>query len=114
MAVRFETNNPQELLDRWKRLIDDGKIETWSYDKDGDFTHKVQQWQNRAWLRPSVGSGQLSFYIVPPKATTISKTVYAVYHGRFIETVLTHCDEVFSKAVATAMPEGKDKIQGSE
>jgi hypothetical protein len=113
MAVRFETSAPKNLLERVKKLIDDGVIAAWSYDKDGDFTHTSERWSHRAWLRPSVGDGRLSFYILAPKETTISRAVYAVYHSRFIEAVLTNCDDDFTRAVATAMPEGKDIIRGS-
>ena len=39
-----------------------------------------------------------------------SKADYGVLHGRFIELMLTHCDELFSNATATASPTNSDVI----
>jgi len=113
VAVRFETSDPEELLSRIRSAIDDSLIETWSYDHDGDFTHTARQWVNEAWLRPSVSNNRLSFYIIPPQGKTISRTVYAIYHGRFIEAVLSHFDHDFKRAIATALPEGADRIKSA-
>jgi hypothetical protein len=111
MAIRFETSRPQALLDRLRKAVDDGAIATWSYDSDGDFTHTAAQWVKKAWLRPAVESEKLSFYIIAPKGVHISRSLYAVYHGRFIETALSHCDDAFRRAVASAYPEGRDMIK---
>jgi hypothetical protein len=42
MALLFKTNTPQALLNDFKKKIDEGHVVTWSYDKDGDFTHTRQ------------------------------------------------------------------------
>jgi hypothetical protein len=111
MAVHFETTTPNKLLNAFKKAIDDGHIVTWSYDKDGDFTHTAEQWVKRAWLRPSVTRGvRLSFFIMPPRDATITSEVYAIYHGRFIESMLRHCDTLFNEAKATSMPETGDQV----
>jgi hypothetical protein len=39
-----------------------------------------------------------------------TKPLYAVYHGRFIESMLTHCDELFNAGAATALPTNSDVI----
>jgi hypothetical protein len=39
-----------------------------------------------------------------------SKADYGVLHGRFIESMLTHCDGLFSNATATALPTNSDII----
>ena len=44
MAIFVETNSPQSLVGKIKEAIDQNKIDTWSYDSDGDFTHNVDQW----------------------------------------------------------------------
>jgi hypothetical protein len=111
MAIHFETKTPNKLLNAFRKAIDDGHVETWSYDKDNDFTHTPPQWIRRAWLSPKVTDGtRLSFFIIPPKETKISSEVYAVYHGRFIETMLRHCDSLFSEGRASALPESGDKV----
>ena len=110
MALYFDTNNPKQLLDEFKKLINVGTIVTWFCDKDGDFTHLPEQWKKKAWFRPKTEPGRLAFYILGPKNTNITSLVYAVYHGRFIESMLLHCDNLFSNSVATAYPAGSDNV----
>jgi hypothetical protein len=111
MAIHFRTETPNKLLAAYKKAIDDGHVDTWSYDKDGDFTHTVEQWKYKAWLRPSVRAGEfLDFFIVKPKETKITTATYSIYHGRFIESMLAHCDKLFTDAFASAMPEDKDLV----
>ncbi len=93
MAVYIKTNKPKELLDELKTLINKGSIDTWSYDSDGDFTHNVNQWVNKAWFRPHVESERIVFGILGNKETTMTKQLYGLYHGRFIEMMLAHFDE---------------------
>lgn len=112
MALHFKTTTPKKLLATYKKAIDDGHVATWSYDKDGDFTHTADQWVRKAWLRPKVIEGtELKFIILTPKDTEMSSVVYAVYHGRFIESMLSHCDKLFSQAYASAMPESGDVVR---
>jgi hypothetical protein len=111
MAIYFETKTPKKLLSAFKKAIDDGHIITWGYDQDGDFTHTAEQWKSRAWLRPTVQEGTaLLLHIIKPRNTNITTELYAIYHGRFIEAMLRHCDELFSDGRATAMPEAKDNV----
>jgi hypothetical protein len=112
MAVIVKTENPRSLLSAIKKAIDDNAIETWSYDADGDFTHTADQWERRAWLRPSVREDRLVFNIIPPRTRSISRAVYGIYHGRFIEMLLNHFDNRFTDAVATALPTAADRIRG--
>ena len=102
MAIKVKTSDPSGLLRKVKKAVDDGKVRSWSYDKDGDFTHDSEQWKNKAWLRSKTYTGELRFGILGPKDTKLSKQVYGLYHGRFIDMLLTHFDEEFSIATATA------------
>lgn len=110
MAIRLKTNTPQALLNAFKKAIDEKRILTWSYDADEDFTHTPDQWKNKAWLRPHVRTGELVLTIINQKDTKISSLIYAVYHGRFIESMLHHCDTLFSEGIATAMPTTEDRV----
>ena len=110
MAVAFKTGDPRGLLGRIKTAIDDGSVDTWSYDKDGDFTHTPTQWKNKAWLRPLVQNGQLLLTTINPKDTSISWEVYGVYMGRFTEAVIVHFHDYFSSAESTARPTASDKV----
>ena len=106
MAVRAFTDDSASLLARINELIDQGHIDTWTYDKEGDFTHTASsgQWENKAWLRPEVKSDRLRLKIVKPKNKGLSREVFAVYHGRFIEMLIAHASDYFTRASATAGP----------
>lgn len=110
MAVIISTTDPSSLLWHIKNGIQENRIETWKCDKDGDFVHTPPQWNTLAWLRPRTEPGQLILNIIPPRNTRMSKTVYGVYHGRFIEMLLIHFDSMFLHAYATAMPVYPDNI----
>lgn len=111
MAIFLETKTPRKLLKAFKKAIDDRHIETWSYDKDGDFTHTPEQWARKAWLRPKVIENErLLLNILSPTDETVSTEVYAVYHGRFIEAMLAHCDSLFVEGKASSLPIDGDKV----
>jgi len=113
MAIYFKTKAPKKLLAAYKKAIDDGHVTTWSYDSDGDFTHTADQWNRKAWLRPKIQEGAaLALYILAPRESTLSSAIYAVYHGRFIESMLRHCDGLFTEGYATSMPDRGD-VTGS-
>jgi hypothetical protein len=110
MAVRVFCQNPSSLLSKIKTSAKSGSLETWSIDSDGDFTHSPEQWKNRAWFRPKIEDDKVVFNILAPKGTRMSRAVYAVYHGRFIEMLLTHFDLEFQRASATALPAAGDAV----
>jgi hypothetical protein len=72
------------------------------YDRDGDFTHTPDQWKGKAWLRPYVQQGVLLFGLIGQQGVPMTKGIYGVYHGRFVEMLLTHFDTVFTGATTTA------------
>lgn len=103
--------NPSGLLADIKQAIDDRRVQTWSYDRDGDFTHTAEQWVREAWLRPIINENHLKMIIVPPRDTHITSTTYAVYHGRFVEMVLAHFDGILAGQVTVSIdPEGGDEV----
>ncbi len=107
MAIVINTSNPAALLAAIKKAIDEKQVETWGNDADGDFTHIPDQWKYQAWFRPVVASGVLTFGLLGKKDVTMTKTIYGVYHGRFIEMLLTHFDNDFSAASATAQKDAQ-------
>jgi hypothetical protein len=110
MAVTVYTDDAEHLLSELTKAIREKKIETWIVDADGDFTHKPERWRYKAWLRPAIVDGKLIFSTLKPKDEDISRLVYAIYHGRFIEMLLAHFDEIFEKAEASALPLGSDLV----
>lgn len=110
MSVHILTNSPNALLLSFKKAILEKKILTWSSDADGDFTHATEQWRNLAWFRPELRNDRLVLSIIKPTNSKISSVVYAIYHGRIIESMLAHFDKNFSNAFATALPSDKDNV----
>jgi hypothetical protein len=111
LALHFRTKTPKKLLATYKRAVDQGHVTVWSYDTDGDFAHTSEQWAGKAWLRPRiVPATELIFFILTPKETSLSSNAYAVYHGRFIESMLRHCDSLFVDVIASSMPEEGDSV----
>jgi hypothetical protein len=108
VAVFVPTAKPRALLAAIKEAIDKKKIDTWEYDQDGDFTHKPDQWYKQAWLKPHVQQGLLLFGLIGKKDVAMSTTIYGVYHGRFIEMLLTHFDKDFDTASATSQADTVD------
>jgi len=111
MAIIVYTEDPEKLLQSIKETIDGGEIATWAYDSDGDFSHTAPQWNKKAWLRPNSQEDRIVFNILSPLETKMSRTVYAVYHGRFIEMLLSHFDLLFASARATALPTKSDVLE---
>jgi hypothetical protein len=112
MSITFDTPNPNGLLAAFKKGIDDGHVDTWSYDSDGDFTHTPSQWAKKAYLRPSVVQGALVMKFLGHKSN-VTWPVYGIYHGRFIESMIAHCHELFTNGAATAKPSSYDTISTS-
>lgn len=110
MAVRVFTSNPNSLMHSVRLSIATGTVVTWSIDSDGDLTHSAEQWKNRAWFRPKVLDDRIIFNILGPKSKALTRTEYAVFHGRLIEMLLTHFDERFTRVTATALPAEGDIV----
>ena len=108
MAVYIKTEKASELLDKIKKAIDDETIKTWKYDEDGDFYHSPEQWQYNGWLRPYTTEKYLVFGLLKPKDETMKTVTYAVYHGRFIEMILSHFDGDFDTIYASAQKTNYD------
>jgi hypothetical protein len=115
MAVSFSADKPKSLLDKFDAAISQkeqkGKIETWEKSDDGKhYTHKAKEWNKKAWFKPKIKQGELTFNIIKPKNQNISIVTYGYYHGHLIETFLNHFDDDFEQGGATAKPTDEDVI----
>jgi hypothetical protein len=45
-----------------------------------------------------------------PNNQKLSREIYAIYHGGFIEAMLAHLDKRFSYSFVTAMPDADDLV----
>jgi len=111
MAIYFSTPMPKKLIATFKNAIDTELITSWTYDKDGDFTHTSKQWINKAWLHPEIDADQLCLYTVAPKNGEISQQVYAEFQSSFLEAMMLHCFTLFSQGIATAVPADRDSVK---
>ncbi len=110
MAVIIKATSPDRILRSIYRRIDEREIRTWAYDDAGDFTHTAAQWKERAWMRPRISDqGNLIANIVAPKGG-LTRDVYAVYHGRFVEMILAHFEDDVEYAKATVQPLPSDLV----
>lgn len=110
MAVIVRTADPRSFVALINAAITAGRVKTWIRDPDGDYTHFANQWEFKAWMRASVGDGSVTFNIIGSQKFKMTREIYAVYHGRFIEMLLAHFDENFESAQATALPSVHDSI----
>ena len=102
IALTVKTGNPANLLAAIKKAIADEKIETWSFDKQGDFVHTPPQWKGKGWLRPSTSTtGELNLEFLFPINTVKERIVPAVYQGRFIEMLINHFNNQFTSVTST-------------
>lgn len=108
MSVFFETSDPSGLLAAFKKAIRDGHIDTWGVDSDGDFTHTPDQWNKKAWLRPQVFSSGLMMRFIGREKVPATREDFAVFQGRFIESMTVHCYHLFRMARASASPTNDD------
>lgn len=115
MAIHFASSDPAVLLKAFDARISQtepkGKITTWEKSVDGKFyTHKATDWAKKAWFKPSMQAGYLTFNIIKPQNQNISTTVYGYYHGHLLETFLNHFDKLFTVGSASALPESADNV----
>ena len=106
MALQISTPTPQALLDKIKKLVRTGEVYYWAVDDDGDFKMASGDYERCGWVRANVGHGTLSFGIVAPKDSKMSRAAYAELHGQFSAMLLRHFDEDFLKLTITARQDG--------
>lgn len=93
MSIYVKTLNPRKLVDAINEKINISNIDTWMVDKDGDYTHTAQQWQYHAWIHPIIEEKRVVFAIWGRVSEDLSIVDYAIYHGRFVEMLLSHFDQ---------------------
>lgn len=111
MAVIIETPTPKRLLRQIRDAIDDGTVQTWSCDADGDFTLTSDQMFGQAWMTGDADrEGRLVFNILGKSGQRMSKSVYATFHSRLVHMCLTYFDESCRMIRVTSLPTSGDII----
>lgn len=90
--LHVRTDDPKGLLAAIKRLIDEKKIDTWSYDKDGDLRYEAEQYRKQVFgLKPSIAAGSLDLTVLGLKDVVApTQAIKAILYGRFAEQILAH------------------------
>lgn len=110
MSIYVKSSNPQKLINDIKDTIEQLGIETWSVDKDGDYTHTAEQWKNHAWIHPIVETERVVFAIWGRVNENLTVVDYAIYHGRFVEMLLAHFDHQCDRIEVTSLATKYDRI----
>lgn len=111
MSIYVRSSNPQKLVNDINEKIENSSINTWSVDKDGDYTHTAQQWQFHAWIHPIIEPERVVFAIWGRVKENLSVVDYAVYHGRFVEMLLSHFDQQCTKIEVSSLASGYDNVK---
>lgn len=101
MAIIIKTKATKDIINEIKTKIDQGAIDTWIYDIDGDFTHASEQWGAKAWFRAKVDDSIISFSIIGRKQAKLTIEEYSIYHGKFSSMLLTHFHNDIAKLEMT-------------
>ena len=110
MAIYVKTSTPRALVQKINQDIHENKIQTWTVDKDGDYTHAPEQWRNRAWIRPHIEEGRVVFGALCRKDANMTVNEYAVFHGRFVEMLLDNFDHMCMSIEVTPLGTKYDSI----
>ena len=104
------------LVDSIKEKIKSQTINTWAVDDDGDMTHTAEQWKYCAWIRSKVEPelNRVVFFIICRNDRDLTVSDYAIYHGRFIEMLLTHFDKDCQDIQVTALASKYDSVVASK
>lgn len=111
MSIYVKCSNPRKLIDEINEKIEDSSIDTWSVDKDGDYTHIAEQWKNHAWIHPIIETERVVFAIWGRVNENLSVVDYAIYHGRFVEMLLAHFDHQCESIEVSSLASGYDHVK---
>ena len=117
MSLIVSTPDPAILLKAFKDKIDQGRVRSWSYDADSDFTLTHPDWKDLAWMRPNLMSDRIVFNFLATQDQPTSREMYALFHSRLIETLLASLDTLFESARMSSQPVPGDvitKAQGQD
>lgn len=111
MSIYVKTKSPKQLLESINERINKTSIVTWSVDKDGDYTHTAEQWIYRAWIHPIIESDRVVFAIWGRVSEDLSVADYALYHGRFVEMLLAHFDNLCDSIEVSSLASSYDIVK---
>lgn len=89
MAIFIKVSDPTGFLNDIKSSIDNGIINEWTCDVDGDITSTEGNLKNEAWFHPYMPIDKvLVFGIIGRKNVMMPMSVYSTYHSELVKTLL--------------------------
>jgi hypothetical protein len=105
------TDNPSDLLASIDNAINDGTIDLWAVDDDGDYSLTDDDRSEVAWMRPFVESdNEIVFSIIGVDERDMTVAEYAKLHSEFLRMLLNEFDSKFITATVTASSDENDSI----
>lgn len=104
MAIYVKTDRPHTVVRKLRELINEMEIDTWILDEDNDFTHKSSQWRELAWIHPFIEEERVVFAIIGSQSKPLTRVIYGVYMGRFVECLIMHVDSYIQSIRVSAKP----------
>ena len=102
MAIIITSAQPRTLLKEIREQVHEGRLRNWRL-KSGKYLAYVGDHGNEAWLSPEISINELRFEITGPEVIGVNREMYAIYHGRFIETLLSCFTTWFTEVRVTAL-----------
>lgn len=99
--ITIETSSPRSLLENMRNAIDQGRITSWIYDDEHDFTLSRLGTVQRAWFHPRIGTGKIRFCIVGVNGENMTSLTYAKYHSHLVNTLLRFFDDEITSISVT-------------
>lgn len=96
MAIQVTLNRDIDMIDELRQLLESNSSSIWVMDTDHDMTMLTPQWAYHAWIRvkqKNTNSKEVNFAIVSSTKYKLTTSLYAIYHSRFTELLLTYFDK---------------------
>lgn len=114
MAIRVRFKQKENILEEIRELIYSEKVRKWSIDSDDDLTLLIPEWHCKAWMRikPIKNDPKcVVFGIVTSQLYPLTKSIYAIYHSRLAELLLTHFDtDIETMEISALLVKGEDEF----
>lgn len=99
MSIKFRTDAPGALLNKFKNLINQdeakGRINTWAVD-GSEFHHTAKDWKDRALFKATISDDNK--YLIFSIIKLQDKYAYAYYHGHLLQIFIEHLNEHFQSS----------------
>ncbi len=90
MSITAYSTTPSSIINRIRNGISRNEIRTWIFDRNGYMRYTVPQYQDIAWVHPSIQRNSVVFEIEYDDED-LNLGYYGIFYGRLIEILISHC-----------------------